>query len=84
MAAVLLLFVTAPDREWLRVDATETEPSTAELADAIPQFAQARNVPVNSSGLSRWELSSVLQEVWSAVQENRKAEGPIRRFLQRF
>ena len=80
----LLLSVTAPDREWLRIDATETEPSTAELADAIPQFAQARNVPVNSSGLSRRELSSVLQEIWSVVQESRKAEGPIRRFLRRF
>ena len=69
----LLLSVTAPDRGWLCIDATETEPSTAELADAIPQFAQARNVPVNSLGLSRRELSSVLQEYGS---RSKKAERP--------
>lgn len=80
----LLLSVSAPDREWLRMDATENEPRAEELADAIRQFARARNVQVNSSGLSRREFSSVLQKVWSTIQENRKAEGPIQKFFRRF
>lgn len=80
----LLLSVSAPDREWLRMDATENEPRTEELADAIREFARSRNVQVNSSELSRREFSSVLQKVWSTIQENRKTEGPIQKFLRRF
>ena len=80
----LLRSVSAPDREWLRMDATENEPRTEELADAIREFARSRNVQVNSSELSRREFSSVLQKVWSTIQENRKTEGPIQKFLRRF
>lgn len=79
----LLLSVSAPDLEWLRMDATGNEPRAEELADAIRQFARARNVQVNLWGLSRREFSSILQKVWSAIQENRKTEGPIQKFLRR-